>query len=395
MGKNVKLSFNELVVITLKIHIFLGFFVYRDNTLETFFLGIIFLVYMYVKKQSLMKMLKNNGVLGCILVTIVSVSISILFKNFGQMYVLGLFICLLLLEMLCENNVFVANKHKKIDLFYYVMFSFTTGYMIYNYSNGNIDVTTLMGDQNYTGILVFCIFLYANKKNYISGVLLALVYGIVFSDSRTYLFMMILFYVFHFLKERIYTFFKDKKIIFPLFLFSTFIIIIISYFWTYYVSDSGYSTGFFSLNDYSNRQRAASIIYALQMISNTPSLLFCGYGNKLLLVMGISDRNFIMHPKFLGLRLVQAHNSVINLAVKNGLIPTICYFYILSKILNRFFNEDNMPYFFPFFLNAMFMHSLFCYQWLIFFVIILALPQGSWKETLHIKIKARSKKLSF
>lgn len=149
-------------------------------------------------------------------------------------------------------------------------------------------------------------------------------------------------------------------------------ICIISGFWISYIDVnplSQYREGF---NDSSNKMRFAANIYALDRINNDASLLFIGYGDDLKKELGISDDvNIKQHTKYMNERLVQPHNSILNLFLRIGIIPAVIYFLILSYILDKLSTVNNCEYIFPYLINTIFMHSLLSGVWLGLWILIL------------------------
>lgn len=376
-----KLTWNKIIVFLLEVYIVISFFVYHNTTIESIFLLGLTIIYIFGKQASVNGILLQKDILSGTIIVVLCVIGALIFSQYSQAYTVGAFVCLLLLVLLLKNNAFEYVGEEKFDYFYLILLFSVTWEMISSYRGGSIKVYTLMGDQNYTGILVFCLFLYANKKKYISGIIITCVYALIFSNSRSFFFLLVLFYIFLFTKKYVYRFINNKKnTLFVIFILSGVLVSIFSVVWVYKISAETYTVYKASLNDSSNRIRFLSILNGLQMLVNPKETFLWGYGSKLLEVMGISGSDFIHHPRFMGLRLTQPHNTIINMMVRMGVVPAIVYFYILSSVLKKRIDEDNIPYFFPFFINAMFMHSLLCFQWLALLTIILALPQKEWRQ---------------
>ena len=70
-------------------------------------------------------------------------------------------------------------------------------------------------------------------------------------------------------------------------------------------------------------------------------------------------------------RLVQPHNSILNLFLRIGIIPAVIYFLILSYILDKLSTVNNCEYIFPYLINTIFMHSLLSGVWLGLWILIL------------------------
>lgn len=368
---------DKLIIFLLEIYIIASFFVVHNTTLESFYLLFILCIFIFTHR----KITLPKGGLFWLITAIVCVCFSIFFSRYNQLYTVGTFVCLYLLNLLFANKTFNVLNSIKIDVFYYLLLALLALALYRSYKSGETHVTTLMGDQNYTGILVFCIFLYSNKKKYISGILIAFLYFFIFSDSRSFFALLILFYLFklEIFKRPAQYFFDRKNSVIKLFAISLVFVVLLSFVWVFTISDAGFDDYKVSFNDSSNRTRFLSILNGLQMLGNPEETFFWGYGGNLLETMGIYDREFNSHPTFMELRVVQPHNSIVNLLVRMGVVPTVCYFVLLSKLLTPLLTKENIPYFVPFFINAMFMHTLFSFQWLVFLTIILMIPEKKFK----------------
>lgn len=62
-------------------------------------------------------------------------------------------------------------------------------------------------------------------------------------------------------------------------------------------------------------------------------MLLWGSGSNIFEFWGITFGNELTALKYLGMRLVQAHNSLINSLSRMNIIPGTIYLYVLSKLL--------------------------------------------------------------
>lgn len=163
-----------------------------------------------------------------------------------------------------------------------------------------------------------------------------------------------------------------KKFVFTVLILVVVLVLIFSYVWVYVVSIGNLSDHRVSLNDGSNRKRFIANIYAWeeQLTKIDFNMLFCGFGGDLKLSMGIQNDENV---QYLGLRLVQSHNSVLNLLVRMGWIPGIIYLWLLVSFVCKYFTENNYEYIIPFFVNSMFI-SVYHPNYLILWCLIIALP---------------------
>lgn len=279
-----------------------------------------------------------------------------------------------------------------IDGVLYVLLLITSVYYIIHsaYNDSEYIIFPAIGDVNYTAVFIFMIFMIANKKKYYSGIILAFYYGIFLSTSRSYLLLIIMFYLVKGLKYlmgknqlciREHFFFNKTIFLFMAILILLCVSIIFSYIWVYYVSSAGYVDHREGLNDVSNRMRFISLVRAIEMIRDDPRLLFWGCGSNLFDALGVYSDGTL--PLYMGIRIVQPHNSLISLLLKLGVVPALLYFFLLSNLIAILLKKENLEYIIPYVINAMIMHSFFERGWLIFWVYILVMDENEkgWIKT--------------
>ena len=168
---------------------------------------------------------------------------------------------------------------------------------------------------------------------------------------------------------------------------------LLSYIWVFYISDSSYVGHREGLNDVSNRMRFVSILKGFSLIGQDSRMAFWGLGDGIYDALGLSSS--MGNVAYLGVRLVQPHNSLLSIVVKMGIIPALFYFICLSGIVGRFVRHENIEYIIPYALNAMLMHSFFERGWLVMWVFVLMTPEmdKGWSFMGHvIRYKLRVKK---
>ncbi|WP_026510595.1 hypothetical protein [Butyrivibrio sp. LC3010] len=235
----------------------------------------------------------------------------------------------------------------------------------------------ILYEQNISGILIFLFFMYCYKKRHLLGVIVGLVFGLFFSDSRSYSLLVLLFFLTIILKIKAQPLMRrvSKVNIFNAIVLLSILSVLLSIYWVNVVAKNGYSGYHLSFNDNSNYVRATSILYGAKIFNhNFPKIIFGGFGLRLKEYMGINTK-IGFFTRFMGDRLVQAHSSVINMCLCMGVIQTTLYFLLLSKVLHKYDIYENLEYIYPFLLNAMFMHSLLNLRWAILWIIIIALPK--------------------
>lgn len=235
-------------------------------------------------------------------------------------------------------------------------------------------------DKNYSAVALFCFFVYCDQthRRSILWKIVGLVVLFYLRSSRGSLLLGFLFIGFkilsYYLKRKgVVGFdlksdksFSQKRVLLCL-AFSLVFVIGFSYFWTYYVSASGVTAYHESLNDGSNATRFRANVYAVQQLLSNHRFLFYGYDNDIRFILG--DIDALDFTRFEGYRLVQSHNSFLNMAIKNGLLFTIFYFVFLFASFKKVFKISNCPYLISLFVISMFMHGIFVTDYLLFFLV--------------------------
>lgn len=320
--------------------------------------------------------------------------ISIYCTKYSQFYTLTCYAVLFAL-FITENNtlkfgdVSLQNKFGWFGIIMWVIIIYDV--YICKTNNAMSIVLHSISDPNYTGVLIYLMFLFSNKLGDKLGIFLGLCYVLLFNNSRSVLLLFVLFYLIKFLKPVVSAVLnKLKKFnVFGIFIILFIAVAILSYVWVYVISANSFTAHKESLNDNSNRVRFLANLKSYEVLNDKNMLLY-GSGDDIYEFLGITFGNEITLLKYGGMRLVQAHNSLINPLIRMGIIPGTIYLYVLSKLLDKFWTDDNLEYLFPYILNAMFMHSLFNLQWLILWVLILMLPKNKTK----VRIFNVKKKLS-
>lgn len=367
----------KLISGALMVYILLVFLATSNTTIGYAILSIVFLLAFLLPIRKYYTRLPKS-VLYCLFIVALCIVASFIFAEYIQKFTIACFGCLIIMYLLTESCILSDSLEDKpiVDWFYILLFSLTLVNIYFSLGSDSDIVFSVIGEKNYTAVFVFCVFLYSNKRRYYSGILLGIIYGIFFTESRSFLLLLILFYILWFLPDRCKDFLEKHRVrFFFIFIILFVAVAVFSIYWVYNVSTSGlvdYKTG---LNDGSNRMRFVANIKAFQMLSEPTKTLFWGYGDHLLEALGVTSDDYSYHTHFLGVRLVQPHNSLINPLVTMGIVPGIIYCYILSLMIDKYNSRDNIPYIFPYVINAMIMHSMFELQWLVFWTLILALPQ--------------------
>lgn len=243
--------------------------------------------------------------------------------------------------------------------------------------NGKLSLA-IIGDKNYSGVVAVLFFMYCDKNNFKIGKLIAIV-AICLFQSRAALGMIAIFYVTKKFRNSIFNLINIIKLnkTYRLFMAMFIVSVLISYFWVNVIAKNGVEAYQESFNDASNKTRFASNIYAIEQFKENKGLIIYGYDESFSQVAGISNENPYLHNTFMGVRIVQPHNSILNILIKTGIAFSLVYFYILSQLIDAKYTRDNLEYIVPYLINAMFLHRLLDTKFLIFWIIILCLPNNS------------------
>lgn len=279
------------------------------------------------------------------------------------------------------------NSVKQIDKIDRVINIIITLRLIFNFimslmnSNSLINGLVLSSsiDKNYTGVIIFLFFNWSLKRKNWCGVIICLMYSLII-QSRLLVIAIILMTILNLLfriieksKFNIPRKFLNRLLdlktfgIFNLTIIFTLIITIFSYVMVKFVNIDSISDYQESLNDKSNAIRVRANIYAIEDIKENPSLILIGYDNNIRNVLGVTDNSTF----YLGLRLVQPHNYLLNFFLRYGIILSLIYNIVLCNILSKVWNRENLPFILTYLFMNMFMHSLLSTKYLVLFLYVL------------------------
>ena len=347
----------------------------------------VFVIYVYFKKY---KEIKDKKFWIISLLIIFFLLVVSLVSNYGIIDSIKKFIFLLIVYLdIClfnVNDTITTNERKTINKFskwfYRIVSIWFSIFILYNLFKGQYgEVFYIPGnnDKNFTAVSVLLFLCFCSKSKYNLGVLISIIIGIMLG-SRLFILAIILFYVIKiilkysdkldFLKKIIdYVLNWRTKEIFFIIIFSSILMIAISYYMVFSVPLKSISQDRTSFNDRSNAIRVRANVYAIETICKNPNFIFYGYDDNIKEVLGVEDIK--TSTKYRNFRLVQPHNFVLNLILRYGIILSIIYILIISKILSKLWNKENLPILITYIFMNMFMHSLLTRYYLIFFVYIL------------------------
>lgn len=262
-------------------------------------------------------------------------------------------------------------KHFHKSCYYIMLLSILFQYIMNTQENFSMWTAW---DKNYTGVILFLFFMYCNKMKYKLGIIVSIYMSIIL-NSRGYILMLIAFYIVKIFKKtvckvnKLLTRNKINRIFIFIFIFT----FIFSYYWVYVVASNGVKAYQEGINDTSNKMRFAANVKTYDLILNNKHLFINGYDNDIKKVLGVDSKNYMEHTVFEGVRLVQTHNSMLNIMIKVGVLFFLIYFLILSRLLEQY--KDSLEYIIPYILNSIIMHSMLDGSFLLFWIFILYLKE--------------------
>ncbi|KEJ02791.1 membrane protein [Clostridium botulinum A2B3 87] len=387
MNKLKKLNFNIVFL-----YVLLTFFVIpRDLQGEfkiIFIIGFFLINIICISINNIEIKLKKSDVLLYFFIIAISIVILII-SPYTIIFTIGTFVFLVIAQMSVSKKHYIFKNYLNRTIYVMCLVSIIIQLMLGRYStiNGKISLN-IIGDKNFSGVVMILFFMYCAKNKFYLGEVVS-VFTILILDSRASLITLILFFIVRLFKDTIWSVLQKLRLnkVYKLFALMLIIIISISYIWVSRVTIYGVKEYQQSLNDTSNKMRFVANIYAIDLIKNNKKeLMFYGYDNDFKDIFGIYDYEIDSHRKFMGVRLVQPHNSIINVIIRTGIIFSLLYFYILSRIIDKLYTKDNLEYILPYLFSALFLHELLNSRFLMFWIIVLCLPINKIIRTKRYKI---------
>ncbi len=369
----------------IKLYLLLFFFVVPleyNNYLTIGFLSLSF-VFVVAKVFCLKKQFRKKEIVSFGLL-LLFLTVILVFSKYSKINAILVFsylaICYFAFSDSCPNRY----EKPKFDWFYWlslivIVTKLTTQILTQGFLMDRFELGTAMWDSNVTGVALFCFFVYCDKKHPDSMIWKVLAILLVFflRGSRGTILLAFLFIalkIFILIKSK-----TQKRIEFikpiPTKKVALFIIacltlfVAFSFFWTYVISNDNVSSYHEGINDNSNAVRFRANVYVIKLVLANPIFLICGYDNDIQYILGDIDANEFTY--FENYRLVQSHNSILNMLLKNGVLFTLVYFTTRLIVFKKRINKPNLAYFIPIFVISMILHSLFITDFLLFFLMSL------------------------
>ena len=380
-----KVNINLIMKISILLLIIFTLFIVNENYTKIIKLGfvIIYITFFFMKKN--IYSLYNKDFFILILLTVLNVLLCIMREQRGILDTLITYSFLLIacLEFY-ENKNYEKKYDKLLNVFSFTISILLLYFIVYNLKNGlgtNFNFYLPNGsDKNYNAVTMFIYFCFCFKRKDWFGTIVAFSCGVLL-QSRIYyvaIIMMILLELILKNNLKINAIEKLKKClfnikekgIFNVLLIMTIFTILLSYWIVKYVPVSSIQSYQSSFNDGSNAMRVRANLYAINKISKNPFFIFYGYGGAIKKELGVED--LATSKKYLGFRLVQPHNLVLNLFLRYGILLSLFYLYIIIKLISKYWNKENLSICIAYLMMNMFMHSLLSGIYLMFFMLTLS-----------------------
>lgn len=329
----------------------------------------------------------NKKILVLWMIILLVVLINIFFSDYPTDKLILSVFQLFLISLFASEDAFKINE--RFDWFYVFSTIFLVCNICIDYFSNKILVFTNFADKNYAAIIVFLYCLYSLKKRYILGLLVSFAYILV-SSTRLYILALILCALSilvaksKFLQKHAQNSMTVRNTM--LLFISMFILTVaVSYVWSYYVVGENTTSYQESINDTSNAIRTNSNLYAFRVLESDRDLLWRGYDSKIRDALGVGSDILTEHVSYLGLRIVQPHNSIINSLITHGVLYTILYYMMLSNILSKFFKPTNIMLWVPYLVITLVMHSMLSSFFLVFWVMVLVAPSREKKGKVKVR----------
>lgn len=293
-----------------------------------------------------------------------------------------------------DNDSIDRSSLGGVDWFYWCVLASTLAHLVLfvqsNPGARNFYISGGAWDVNVWVMVFFSFVIYCDAHHYKLWVLVAALVFFFCSESRGCLLVFASFVLIKVLKLVIKKTRKNKHWASRLrnlelnslcvLTFVTVSVIVFSYFWTFVVSSSDVSYYHQSINDGSNAVRFRSNVYVIERLLNYPDFFFFGYDNSIRSVLG--DFGTENNALFLGYRLVQSHNSVINLFMKNGVVFSVFYILAISSLFRHSFDYKRLEHWLPYLVGSMILHSLFSTGYLLLFSLALCSEKETGKRSI-------------
>ncbi len=387
-----KIGTNSSLVLISELYFLLCFLILPDNWARR--CVVVFAIpLVLVLREAIANQVSRKDVIRALLVIATSVCALLpsFFSVYSQKYTIDIWLYLLLAFALF--GIYHAGNEevdKDLRLFFCwgslaVLFFYS--FIHTDYSQGDLAFSAYNNDKNYAAFIVFLMFMIYMKLRFLPGVIFPLIFFVFCNKSRGLLFCLLVFFVIRWGKIAFKKQIKVRRGYTLLFcVLSTLAVIGFSYLFMYgeaFSTMGGYRD---SLVDGSNKMRFNANVYAVNFIHNN-KLIWSGLGSDLTRFMGVDDGlgNYMINIQYNGFRLVQSHDSVINIATRIGIIPTLLYLFVLGIIADKYKTYDNLEYYYSFLVYGLILNYYYG-PWLLAWFFVLFLKPVNYKYRLFIGV---------
>lgn len=244
--------------------------------------------------------------------------------------------------------------------------------------NGTVFYLSSVMEKSFTSCIVFLMMcIEFKKKRYLSMIIYTIgllwsSFGSSYISNRTSILLIVVFAIVVIYqaignREPHNLWIVDKSGRY--FIISVIAIFVISFVWCGFAVKYGVSRYHGGLMDTSNYIRMNSNLYVLGQLRSDPSLLLFGYDTDIYDVMKLGVG--AGYEYFNGLRVVQAHHSVLDVFQRCGLLFTIVYFMFIALLIDESKVKERNEILLPIFAIGMIMHSYFQNECLLMLLVTL------------------------
>lgn len=227
--------------------------------------------------------------------------------------------------------------------------------------DGNSRITLSVSDPNISGLYMLLFFFLCYKIKFKPGIILGLVSSFLFL-SRNYFLTLVIFFIIVFFEKQFAKIAGTISFIIVFIVANILGVLIGEYFLNHVEIGFAYDTGssrLFSLNDKSNLARFEANRFLLNSYMNNLNLALRGYG---------AEYESVFRP--MGAII---HNSFLEVIAYTGIPLGILYFWVILRVFQGYYVQDNFKYIFPYLFFCLFLHTGLQGLCPFFFVSILAM----------------------
>ena len=392
MNKAGNIDIHSTTVLISGLYFILCFFILPDNLarkcIVIFAIPLLLILHRMIVKPNFV----SEYTKLCLAVAVAIIAmLPALFSLYGQKYTLDLWIYIFLSFLLfgmkydTDETLFEENNSIRLLICWCSLLVLMYYCFIHtDYTQGDLAFTAYNNDKNYAAFIVFLLFMIYMKLRFLPGIVFPIFFFVFCNKSRGLILCMMVFIAIRFGKKCLKQVIKIRHGYTLLFcVVSTLAIIGFSYLFIYGTAFSTIGGYRDTLVDGSNKMRFNANIYAIDLIRDN-KLIWSGLGSDLTRYMGVDDGmgNNMVNLQYNGFRLVQSHDSVINIITRIGIIPTLLYLFVMGLIADKYKTYENLEYYYSFLVYGLILNYYFG-PWIIawFFVLYLR-PVKAHKKSL-------------